>query len=149
MAELGRVGNSWNFNFRGVPTFLQVCRQRENFMESLHSDGFATYPLIIWVEKIIPLTMKSKQKPYPSIVLYIATICFTQSPAKHFVFDFYTVSKHFVFDSSHLSQQRIVSNRVNCNCIKGFSSALSESGDKNRLFRLRACILVNYKVLNL
>ena len=37
-------------------------------MESLHSDGSATYLLIIWVEKIIPLTMKSKQKPYPSIV---------------------------------------------------------------------------------
>ena len=36
--------------------------------ESLHSDGSATYLLIIWVEKIIPLTMKSKQKPYPSIV---------------------------------------------------------------------------------
>ena len=72
MAELGRVGNSWNFNFRGVPTFLQVCgsasRQRENFMESLHSDGSATYLLIIWVAIIIPLTMKSKQKPYPSIV---------------------------------------------------------------------------------
>ena len=42
--------------------------QRENFMESLHSDGSATYLLIIWVEKIIPLGMKSKQKPYPSIV---------------------------------------------------------------------------------
>ena len=37
-------------------------------MESLHSDGSATYLLIIWVEIIIPLTMKSKQKPYPSIV---------------------------------------------------------------------------------
>ena len=42
--------------------------QREKFMESLHSDGSATYLLIIWVEKIIPLGMKSKQKPYPSIV---------------------------------------------------------------------------------
>ena len=40
-----------------------ASRQRENFMESLHSDL-----LIIWVEKIIPLGMKSKQKPYPSIV---------------------------------------------------------------------------------
>ena len=72
MAEVGRVGNSWNFNFRGVPTFLQVCEKRfqatRNVMESLHSDGSATYLLIIWVEKIIPLTMKSKQKPYPSIV---------------------------------------------------------------------------------
>ena len=28
MAELGRVANSWNFNFRGVPTFLQVCEKR-------------------------------------------------------------------------------------------------------------------------
>ena len=37
-------------------------------MESLRSDGSATYLLIIWVEKIIPLAMKSKQKPYPSIV---------------------------------------------------------------------------------
>ena len=55
--------------------FHQFCksersasRQRENFMESLHSDGSATYLLIIWAEKIIPLAMKSKQKPYPSIV---------------------------------------------------------------------------------
>ena len=45
-----------------------ASRQRENFMESLHSDGSATYLLIIWVEKIIPLGMKLKQKPYPSIV---------------------------------------------------------------------------------
>ena len=45
-----------------------ASRQRENFMESLHSDGSATYLLIIWVEKIIPLGMKSKQKPYHSIV---------------------------------------------------------------------------------
>ena len=45
-----------------------ASRQHENFMESLHSDGSATYLLIIWVEKIIPLGMKSKQKPYPSIV---------------------------------------------------------------------------------
>ena len=28
-----------------------ASRQRENFMESLHSDGSATYLLIIWVEK--------------------------------------------------------------------------------------------------
>ena len=28
MAELGRVGNSWNFNFRGAPTFLQVYEKR-------------------------------------------------------------------------------------------------------------------------
>ena len=56
----------------GVFIFLQVCEKRfqatQNFMESLHSDGSATYLLIIWVEKIIPLAMKSKQKPYPSIV---------------------------------------------------------------------------------
>ena len=75
MAELGRVGNSWNFNFRVSGVFQRFCksarsasRQCENFMESLHSDGSATYLLIILVEKIIPLTMKSKQKPYPSIV---------------------------------------------------------------------------------
>ena len=43
-------------------------RQRENFMESLQSDGSATYLLIIWVEKNIPLAMKSKQKTYPLIV---------------------------------------------------------------------------------
>ena len=45
-----------------------ASRQRENFMESLHSDDSATYLLIIWAEKMIPLAMKSKQKPYPSIV---------------------------------------------------------------------------------
>ena len=73
MKDLDRVGSSDNFNFRGVPSFLQVWEKRfwekcENFMESLHSDGSATYLLIIWLEKIIPLGMKSKQKPYPSIV---------------------------------------------------------------------------------
>ena len=49
---------------------ISASRQRENFMESLHSYGSAIYLLIIcqWVEKIIPLAMKSKQKPYPSIV---------------------------------------------------------------------------------
>ena len=45
-----------------------ASRQRENFMKSLHSDGSATYLLIIWAEKNIPLAVKSKQKPYPSIV---------------------------------------------------------------------------------
>ena len=45
-----------------------ASRQCENFMESLHSDDSATYLLIIWAEKMIPLAMKSKQKPYPSIV---------------------------------------------------------------------------------
>ena len=38
-------------------------------MESLHSDGSATYLLIIRVEKNIPFAMKSKQTPYPSFVL--------------------------------------------------------------------------------
>ena len=38
-------------------------------MEYFHSDGSATCLLIIWVEKVIPFAMKSKQKPYPSIVL--------------------------------------------------------------------------------
>ena len=47
---------------------ISASRQRENFMESLHSGSSATYLLIIWVEKILPLAMKSKQKPYPSIV---------------------------------------------------------------------------------
>ena len=45
-----------------------ASRQREIVMESLHSDGSATYLLIIWAEKMIPSAMKSKQKPYPSIV---------------------------------------------------------------------------------
>ena len=44
-----------------------VSRQRENFMESLHSDGSATYLLIIWVEKNISLAMKSKQKHIPQL----------------------------------------------------------------------------------
>ena len=45
-----------------------ASRQRENFVESLHSDGSATYLLIIWVEKMLTLGMKSKQKLYPSII---------------------------------------------------------------------------------
>ena len=40
MRDLDRVGSSDNFNFRGVPSFLQVCerrsRQRQFFMKSLH-----------------------------------------------------------------------------------------------------------------
>ena len=49
--------------------FHHFCKSaRSASLESLHSDGSATYLLIIWVEKIIPLAMKSKQKPYPSIV---------------------------------------------------------------------------------
>ena len=55
-----------------------ASRQREKFMESLHSDGSATYLLIIWVEKIIPLAMKSKQKPYPSIVFVSIAIIITK-----------------------------------------------------------------------
>ena len=43
-------------------------------MKSLHSDGSATYLLIIWTEKNIPLAMKSKQKPYPSIV-FLSIFC--------------------------------------------------------------------------
>ena len=45
-------------------------------MESLHSDGSATYLLIIWVEKNIPLGMKTKQKPYPSIVFLSIVVVF-------------------------------------------------------------------------
>ena len=61
-----------------------ASRQRKNFMESLHSDGSATNLLIIWVEKIIPLGMKSKQKSYHSIVflsillLYVYKISFLE-----------------------------------------------------------------------
>ena len=47
MAELDRVGNSDNFNFRGVPSFLQVCEKCSQAMrkkiECLHSDVSATY----------------------------------------------------------------------------------------------------------
>ena len=32
MTELDRVGNSDNFNFRGVPSFLQVC---ENCLQAM------------------------------------------------------------------------------------------------------------------
>ena len=69
MTELGRVGNGTSIS--GV--FQRFCksarspsRQRENFMD--------TYLLIIWAEKIIPLTMKSIEKPYPLIV-FLSTIC--------------------------------------------------------------------------
>ena len=55
MKDLDRVGSSDNFNFRGVHYFCKSASsasgQRKNFMESLHSDGSATYLLIIWVEK--------------------------------------------------------------------------------------------------
>ena len=51
MTESDRVGNSDNFNFRGVPSFLQVCekcsqamqKKKEKKIECLHSDGSATY----------------------------------------------------------------------------------------------------------
>ena len=63
-----------------------ASRQRENFMESLHSDGSATYLLIIWAEKTTPLAMKSKQKPYPSIVFLSIHVYYhniqTSSPLK-------------------------------------------------------------------
>ena len=46
MTELDRVGNSDNFNFRGVPSFLHVCENCSQAMqkkiERLHSDGSAT-----------------------------------------------------------------------------------------------------------
>ena len=67
-----------------------ASRQRENFIESLHSDGSATYLLIIWVEKIISLGMKSKQKPYPSIVfLSIFYYCVSLDRLVVFVCDAY------------------------------------------------------------
>ena len=63
------VGTSISGAFqRFCKSAISTSRQCENFMESLHSDGSATYLFIIWVEKNIPLAMKSKQKPYPSIV---------------------------------------------------------------------------------
>ena len=73
-------------------------------MESLHSDGSATYLLIIWVEIIIPLTMKSKQKPYPSIVFlskHDASVIIRRNTPTHLgttttVFD----STDHVFDST-------------------------------------------------
>ena len=70
MKDLDMVGSSDNFNFRGVPSFLQVCEKRFQATRIFYgiSDGSTTYLLIIWVEKTIPEGMKSKQKPYPSIV---------------------------------------------------------------------------------
>ena len=47
MTELDRVGNSGNFNFRGVSSFLQVCEKRSQAtrkrMVCLHCDGSAMY----------------------------------------------------------------------------------------------------------
>ena len=45
MTELDRVGKSDNFNFRGFPSFLQVCEKgslaTQEKMECLHGDGAA------------------------------------------------------------------------------------------------------------
>ena len=63
MTDLDRVGSSDNFNFRGVPSFLQVCEKHsfaKTLLECLHSDGSAAYLLIILVNRIIPFAMKSK-----------------------------------------------------------------------------------------
>ena len=72
MRDLDRVRRSDIFNFRGVPSFLQICEMRfqatRKFMKYLHSVDSATYLLIIWLEKVIRFAMKSKHKPYPSIV---------------------------------------------------------------------------------
>ena len=35
MIELDRVGNSDNFNFRGVPSFLQICMKHSQAMQKL------------------------------------------------------------------------------------------------------------------
>ena len=47
MTELDRVGNGDNFNFRGVPLFLQVCEKGSQAtlkkMRCLHGDGAAIY----------------------------------------------------------------------------------------------------------
>ena len=47
MIKLDRVGNNDNFNFRGVPAFLQVCEKRlqatRKKMKCLHSDGSAMF----------------------------------------------------------------------------------------------------------
>ena len=64
-----------------------ASRQRENFVESLHSGDSATYLLIIWVEKVIPLSMKSKQKPYPSIV-FLSIFVWRKLVTAHLVCNF-------------------------------------------------------------
>ena len=47
MTEFDRVGNIDNFNFRKLPSFLQVFEKRsqatQKMMEWLHSYGSATY----------------------------------------------------------------------------------------------------------
>ena len=45
MKDLDRVGSSDNFNFRGVPSFLQVCvkRSQATRKKSVHSAGSVIY----------------------------------------------------------------------------------------------------------
>ena len=45
MTEMNRAGNSEKFNFKGIPSFLQVCEKRsvEKSVECLHSDGSVIY----------------------------------------------------------------------------------------------------------
>ena len=50
--EYATIGTSISGVFqRFFKSARSASRQRENFMESLHSDGSATYLLIIWLEK--------------------------------------------------------------------------------------------------
>ena len=44
MTDLDREGSGDNFNFRGVPSFLQEART----MACLHSDGSANRYLLFW-----------------------------------------------------------------------------------------------------
>ena len=72
MKDLNRVGSSENFNLRGVPSFLQVCDKRfqatRKFYGTFAQLWFYHISINYLGKKIIPLAMKSKQKPYPSIV---------------------------------------------------------------------------------
>ena len=47
MTELDRVRNSDNFNFLGIPSYLQVCKKRSQAtrkkMEYLHDAGSSIY----------------------------------------------------------------------------------------------------------
>ena len=47
MTELDRVGKSENFNFKGVPSFLQVCEKLSQAprkkIKCVYGDGFAKY----------------------------------------------------------------------------------------------------------
>ena len=67
MTDLDRVGSSDNFNFRGVPLFLQVCEKRSKLMECLHSDISAAYLLIILVDKIIPFAINRNKLNIPQL----------------------------------------------------------------------------------